>query len=376
MEDGEFKKLLSKYAAGDCDDEEKALVESWYLKFKPKDAVVLSEEKTGSDVMEIWNVLEKNANGNSGSALLWSKLSVAVLVVFTLSAFLYFQFSGRKKGKQEYSIEYAKEMQPGTDKAVLTLADGRKVNLDSIENGDILSQAGIKVVKSADGHLHYIADQNTTTAPTYNTIQTPNGGKYQITLPDGTEVWLDAASSLKYPTRFASGERKVELSGQAYFEVAKDKSKPFRVITAQQRIDVYGTHFNVCAYPEDDEVQTTLVEGSVKVGLLDNSLSSFIVPGQQSILKSNSFKFKQVDLEEALAWKEGFFAFTDEDVVASLNKLSRWYDVEIVCDEKLHAITLGGNISRSKNLYDVLRILQLTGKIKFNVEGRRIIAMP
>lgn len=377
MQEVEVNYLLKRYEAGECTEVEKALVESWYLKYRTTTVTTLSETEAESDILEIWNALEKSAGG-SKRIILWSKFTVAALIVFTLSALLYFTFNRQKQQKPKDSLAKAKQIIPGTDKAVLILADGTRVNLDDKENGQIASQSGIKIVKTADGHLHYtVVDTKTKKIGiSYNTIETPKGGKYQITLPDGSEVWLDAASSLRYPTKFIAKERKVELSGQAYFEIAKDKNKPFRVVTDKQQIEVFGTHFNVNAYSDEKEALTTLLEGSVKVGLLNNGKGNFIKPGEQAVLKGNNFEVKAVDVDAVVAWKNGNLIFDGEEAGILLNKLSRWYDVEFVCDEKLRDVKLGGKISRSKNLYDVLRILQLTRKINFEVQGRRIIAMP
>ncbi|TKC03675.1 FecR family protein [Pedobacter frigoris] len=381
MQEVEVKYLLKKYESGECTEAEKALVESWYLKYRATTVKTLSEAETESDILEIWSALEKSAGG-SKRIILWSKLAVAALIVFTLSAMLYFTFNGGKPQKSKdnlNSLSKAKQIIPGTDKAILILADGTKIDLDDKANGQIANQSGIKIEKTADGHLHYTVTETDKTKKagiSYNTIETPKGGKYQITLPDGSEVWLDAASSLRYPTKFVAKERKVELSGQAYFEIAKDKTKPFKVITDKQQIEVFGTHFNVNAYSDEKEVLTTLLEGSVKVGLLNNDKGNFIKPGEQAVLKENKFQVKAVDVETVVAWKNGDFVFENEEAGILLNKLARWYDVQFVCDEKLRDIKLGGKISRSKNLYDVLRILQLTRKINFEVQGRRIIAMP
>ncbi len=379
MQPLEIKQLLKRYAEGKCTEEEKALVESWYLQYKEENPKILSESEYESDINEI---LKKLGKGNGPRRIiLWSYISVAALVLFTLSATLYL-FFGKENRNDEYAHKFnvAKDIAPGGNKAVLTLADGSKVNLTDVGNGEVSKQTGFKIVKTASGHLHYIIDPSFESKQsqevTYNTIETPNGGQYQITLPDGSEVWLDAASSLRYPTKFSKNERKVELTGQAYFEIAKDPSKPFRVISNKQRVEVYGTHFNVNGYKDQLETITTLLEGSVRVSLLNDKVGNLLRPGEQAKLVADRFEVGPADVDEAIAWKNGYFVFPDEDVSAVLNKIARWYDVEVICDKRLEGTKIGGTISRSKNLSEVLRVLQLTKKIKFKVEERRIVAMP
>lgn len=379
MQPLEIKQLLKRYQEGTCTEDEKSLVESWYLQYKVENPKILSESEYESDINEI---LAKLDSGNKPPRIiLWSYISIAALILVTMSVtwFLYFA-KQNKDDLQGHKFNIAKDISPGGNKAVLTLADGSKVNLTDLGNGEIAKQAGLKIVKTANGHLHYIVNSTSDGSEkqeiSYNTIETPNGGQYQITLPDGSNVWLDAASSLRYPTKFSKNERKVELTGQAYFEIAKSKDKPFRVISNKQQVEVLGTHFNINAYKDQPETITTLLEGSVKVGLLNDKTSNLLRPGQQAKLIADRFELAQVDVEEAIAWKNGYFVFPDEEVSSVLNKIARWYDVEVVCDNKLDGIKIGGTISRSKNLSEVLRVLQLTKKIKFKVEERRIIAMP
>jgi len=379
MQPLEIKQLLKRYQEGTCTEDEKSLVESWYLQYKVENPKILSESELESDINEIFGMLD---SGNKPRRIiLWSYISVAALILVTLSVTWYLYFTKQNKDDlQEHKFNVAKDIRPGGNKAVLTLADGSKVNLTDLGNGEVAKQAGLKIVKTANGHLHYIVNSTSEGTEeqetTYNTIETPKGGQYQITLPDGSKVWLDAASSLRYPTKFSKNERKVELTGQAYFEIAKSKDKPFRVISNKQQVEVLGTHFNINAYKDQLETITTLLEGSVKIGLLNDKTGNLLRPGQQAKLIADRFEVAQVDVEEAIAWKNGYFLFPDEEVSTALNKIARWYDVEVVCDKKLDGVKIGGTISMSKNLSEVLRVLQLTKKIKFKVEERRIVAMP
>ncbi|WP_316753767.1 FecR family protein [Pedobacter gandavensis] len=377
MESGKLKELLNRYLSNDCTEAEKAFVETWYNKHIPLNPVKLSEAEMEADVDAIQQVLDR-VGGQSHRLILWTRISAAALVVLSLSAYLYFNFPGKQ------SPDYANKtaITPGGDKAMLTLSDGSKISLTDIKSGEIAIQSGLKISKSENGQISYSSVTKSKTehggqqAPEYNTIETPRGGKFQILLPDGSLVWLDAASSLKYPVVFAGKERKVELTGQAYFEVAKSKGKSFKVLSANQEVEVLGTHFNVNAYANQPSIITTLLEGSVNVNLKNTKSGQRLKPGQQAALTGQLIRVEEVDVEQAIAWKNGYFAFERDDLRTVFNKLERWYDVEITTEGTFDHFTIGGNISRTKSLAEVLRVLQLTRKIKFKTEGRRIIAMP
>ncbi|MCX2450138.1 FecR domain-containing protein [Pedobacter sp. PLR] len=381
MQSGKLKELLSRYLSNDCTAAEKAFVETWYNKYDTLNPMKLSEAEMEADVDAIQKVLSR-VGGQSHRLILWSRISAAALVILSLSALLYLYFPGKQS--PDYAHHTEADIKAGGDKAVLTLSDGSKISLTDIKSGEIAVQSGLKISKSEDGQIVYSSVAKSKTnqgqqAPEYNTIETPRGGKFQILLPDGSLVWLDAASSLKYPVVFAGKERKVELSGQAYFEVAKSKGKSFKVLSANQEVEVLGTHFNVNAYANQPSVITTLLEGSVNVNLKNSKNSKSgkrLKPGQQAALTGQLFQVEEVDVEQAVAWKNGYFAFERDDVRTVLNKLERWYDVEISSEGTFDDIKIGGKISRTKSLSEVLRVLQLTRKIKFKTEGRRIIAMP
>ena len=190
-------------------------------------------------------------------------------------------------------------------------------------------------------------------------------------LPDGTNIWLNAASSVKFPVVFSQSERRVELQGEAYFEVAKDKSKPFIVTTSGQSVTVLGTHFNISSYPDDSETKTTLLEGSVKVNALGSS--KIIKPGEKAVRTKKGFEVSRADVEETMAWKNGYFRFSDEQMEDVTRKLSRWYNVEFVFEGQPSAERFNGIISRNKNLGQVLKMLEKTKAIHFQKRGRRII---
>lgn len=274
----------------------------------------------------------------------------------------------------------AHDIPPGGNKAILTLADGKTITLNEAANGELVKAEGIVIRKTGQGQLVYEVAGNDAGAATdtYNTISTPKGGTYQVILPDGTKVWLNAASTLKFPTSFvALNERKVELSGEAYFEVTKDIRQPFKVLTTKQEVQVLGTHFNISSYADESIVKTTLLEGSVKVkNLLGVKEANVILkPGQQAIVNEGEIKVTKADVDEVLAWKNGVFVFNDEPLESIMKKVSRWYDVEVVYEGVDKNKLFGGSVSRFDNVSKVLRQLELTGGVHFKVEEGRIIAM-
>ncbi|WP_316748155.1 FecR family protein [Pedobacter gandavensis] len=302
--------------------------------------------------------------------------AAAILIIVGISAYFFLNNVNPQDQKVAAAIV------PGSNTATLTLADGRKINLTDATNGAIVEQAGIQITKSADGQLQYkvhgteVAENQSTT---YNTIATPGGGQYQVILPDGTKVWLNALSSLRFPMSFISlSERKVELTGEAYFEVEKDKAHPFKVITEGQEVQVLGTHFNINSYKDEGAIKTTLLEGSVKV------LSTYtakgmkpaeviIKPGEQAILNKQGIAVIKKDVEQVLDWKEGDFIFQHESLKEIMNKIGRWYNVKVIYDDDVNtALTFSAQISRSKAITEILKNLESTGEVKFEIMGSTI----
>lgn len=319
---------------------------------------------------------------NQKSSGLKTYLAIAATVVVMVSTGLFFFFNHKNQSGESLYAGSKHDFPPGGNKAVLTLADGTVINLDEANTGAIASQAGIKITKTKDGQLIYhISPLNTGASKTedtaeealpYNTITTPRGGQYQVNLPDGTKVWLNAASSLRYPVLFGSKERKVELSGEAYFEVAKDKIKPFRVLSNQQVVEVLGTHFNINSYHDEENTRTTLLEGSVKVFSHLAKQSILLKPGEQSQVEGSSLSVKAIDADGAIAWKNGFFVFNAENIPSVMRKISRWYDLEVIYEGNVNDQDLAGSVSCFKNVSEVLNTLELTGLVHFKMEGRRI----
>lgn len=308
----------------------------------------------------------------------WKYASVAALVVLVACGYLLFRDRGgkpvagiRKMPSQPIQIK------PGGNKAVLTLADGREILLDSAHSGNIAEQAGVKVIKSEDGQISYLG-QPGFEETMFNTISTPIGGQYQIVLADGSKVWLNAASSLRYPASFAGKERIVELKGEGFFEVAHDASKPFKVQVNGTTVEVLGTKFNINGYSDEPSLKATLLEGKVKIE--NGSVARFLKPGQQAVVE-NSGKVgivNNADIEEAIAWKNGKFIFNGNDIHSVMRQISRWYAItvqyngQIPDDEFIGVIP----IPRSENISTVLDLLKKTGAVNFKVNGRNVIVSP
>lgn len=304
---------------------------------------------------------------------IWMRVAAAAVVLLIITSYWFLD-------KKNYNIENAKVMNgsekyapilPGGNHAILTLADGKIFMLDSVQNGNV--QHGILKIKKQSGLLIFerIA-QNSIVEVSFNMLSTPRGGQYKIVLPDESEVWLNAYSSLRFPTVFSENVRVVELKGEAYFEVAEDRSKPFHVKVGDMQVNVLGTRFNINAYSDEYTIKTSLLEGSVK--LYDGKLSYLLKAGQQGILskEENTLKIKEVDMNEVVAWKNGLFQFDGADITDIMNQISRWYNVEIIYSARIPDRRFEGKISRNAQLSDVLKILELSD-VKFTVEGNKII---
>lgn len=264
------------------------------------------------------------------------------------------------------------EILPGKERALLSLADGTRVSLDSIHNGVLALQGGI-TAKIVNGKLMYEGKGNTVL---YNTINTPKGGQYQFSLPDGSKVWLNAASSITFPVAFIEMDRNVRITGEAYFEIAKDKSKPFILdIDGQSKVEVLGTSFNVNSYKGESAIRTTLVEGHVIIKTKDRF--THLYPGDQALTFTNKSDINfghNVNLEEVLAWKNGLFNFDGADVRQFMRQLERWYDIDVTYEGAVPAIEFQGKMYRDVPLSEVLKVLEKAG-VKFRMEKRTIVIL-
>ncbi|WP_343704114.1 FecR domain-containing protein [Chitinophaga sp.] len=276
----------------------------------------------------------------------------------------------------QQNITPRQDIAPGGDHAVLTLADGSTITLDSAGNGSLSTQGGTTIYKHAGGRLAYQAGGAPETVQ-YNTLSTPRGGKYQVLLPDGTSVVLNAASSLRFPTAFSGSSREVELNGEAYFEVAKNAAAPFRVKVQAaggpgRTIDVLGTSFNVMAYQDEPVMRTTLVSGAVKVTA--EGAPALLQPGQQAVIsntQSGGIKVEKAALDEALAWTHNEFYFSNTNIYSIMRQISRWYNVDVSYEDSLH-VFLNGNIRKNVPASQVFKMLELTGEVQFSTVNGQV----
>jgi ferric-dicitrate binding protein FerR (iron transport regulator) len=270
------------------------------------------------------------------------------------------------------------DIRPGTNKAILTLANGRQILLDSSQNGSIARQGATTVIK-LNGIISYSRDGRqgaNDEAPLYNTITTPRGGQYELVLPDGSRVWLNSASSLRFPTAFRGTRREVELTGEGYFEIEKDGARPFTVRVDHMKVQVLGTSFNTMAYADESTINTTLVDGAVIVA--GGGLQKKLQPGEQAVFDSagRQLSVRKTDIRQAIAWKTGLFEFDNTDLATILRQLARWYDIEIVYRVRPEKTPLGGNISRNLHLKEVLDLLEANGINHFKIEGKKVFVLP
>ncbi|UYQ94460.1 DUF4974 domain-containing protein [Chitinophaga horti] len=291
----------------------------------------------------------------------------AAAAVLVLAATATYQFWPRPQAPAVAAARYANDVQPGSNRAVLTLDDGKQVVLDDAGNGQI-AQQGQYIANIAPGRIAYTVNSTIPGPLKYNKLSTPKGGKFQLVLPDGTEVWLNANSSLYYETTLSGNERVVELRGEGYFKVAPHVLRPFIVkMPGGRKVEVLGTEFNASAYEEDEVITTTLVNGAVKA---DGTL---LRPGQQARSGSNGVQLQQdADVTAAIAWKNGMFVFNDASIEDVMKQLDRWYDLEVVYEKGAVKERFNGTISREVPLSKVLELFELTGLVHFKINGKTI----
>jgi len=306
----------------------------------------------------------------------WKMLAAASVLLFVLTgAWFRFHHAASAPAQLVSKPAPAKKIVPGSNKATLTLADGSEITLDDTNKGDIAVQGGIRVVKTDNGVIAYNG-KNANSANMFNTIRTPRGGQYEVVLPDGTHAWLNSASSLRYPASFSGPRREVTLDGQGYFDVAPNKDHPFVVHTSRTDVNVLGTSFDVMAYADEPETNTTLIAGSVIVNHAGKKQQ--LNPGEQAHLDlaSESMTVRKPDVEEVIAWVNGKFQFGSSDIRSIMRQISRWYDVEVEYRGDLSDLHLSGVLSRKDDVSVLLDALQETGDVRFKMENNKIIVTP
>lgn len=370
-----INKLLKKYITGTISDREKQELIDLYHKLSDRNAEFPDDRDSVRDRM----LLRLN-NEILPAKRIWNftklrNIAASVIIVITCAGIYMYSRPVVKPEIAKQPVE-KQTILPGTNVATLTLANGESIALNTAGKGKLAVQGNTVITKNAAGEISYQATESNTTNATpvaYNTMTTPPGGQFTVILPDGSKVWLNAASSLKFPDRFEGAERHVELTGEAYFEIFKNANAPFTVSAENTNIQVLGTRFNVMAYKNEPSVKTTLLEGAVS--LTANKKQKILVPGQQAIASKtgNDVSLQSVNMEDAIAWKNGYFSFRKENIRTAMNKVARWYNVEVEYRGDLGDKVLGGTISRAENITTLLDYLALTGIASFKIEGRKII---
>nr|WP_199082259.1 FecR domain-containing protein [Pedobacter sp. ASV19] len=424
--------LLATKAAGELNAEELSELEAW------KDIAPINRETADevsvhgftADLLNNWK--QEKADHSLGRVkqqikrknlrVLWPRIAAAAAILLVVGAGVFFYTQRHLEGSAATRDLLANDIKPGGNKAYLILSNGKRLSLSDVANGELAKEAGVEITKTADGQVIYTTrhpEGGTTEGPVsgsgdlsspgfprhdggrvgmtgvaLNTIETPRGGQYQIRLPDGSKVWLNAASKLIYPVSFnGRGQRVVELSGEAYFEIFKNKLQPFVVKSKNQEVTVLGTHFNINSYTDEPGTKTTLLEGSVSIRHLEGSAATrdlsyrrddargqdgvVIKPGEQALLTNNKLKVFTVDADEAIAWKNGLFAYKNTPLQNVMRQIARWYDVDIIYQNNdLPQKLLSGSVSRYDQVSGILKAIESTGTARFKIEGRKITVLP
>ncbi|CAM4160563.1 FecR family protein [Pedobacter westerhofensis] len=380
----EFLDLYEKCLSGLCSEAERDLLKSYTDELKLSDGQW--DEGDGSQAQvyhRIWEKLRQSRNPDvplkKNNNHIWLK-AAAVIILGSTAVWVSNPLPKSVSLVKQTKIKPAPaQIQPGGNKALLTLANGSRIILTDAKKGILTTQSGAQVTKSGDGILvyqpHTTAEGKSAIVPVeMNMISTPRGGQYQLVLADGTKVWLNAASVLKYPAQFTGNERRVELKGEAYFEVHKNPAAPFIVHTSGQEVRVLGTHFNIKAYSDETLVKTSLLQGRVDIS--SGGKTTSLLPGFEAISTQGSTRVMEADVQQSIAWKKGLFQFNNATIEEVMHQISRWYDADIVITKKpLPLRQFTGTISRQEPINEILAMLSYTG-VKFSVRDKQILVQP
>ncbi|WP_316812367.1 FecR family protein [Pedobacter heparinus] len=381
MEKEKLSELLEKMESGTATAEEVAMYNRLYMHFqKVEDWDITTMGERAEIEEELYAKITAGiqvAPKRTGSYPFFKYAAAAAAIFMAISIGIYFFKANHSPVIREQASKLVgtHDRSPGGNKATLTLANGTKISLTDATNGDLVKQSNISITKTADGQLAYkvsgAVKRPGNAASEFNSISTPNGGQYQVLLSDGSKVWLNDASSLKFPTVFTGEARSVELTGEAYFEVSKNEKMPFTVKANGMQVLVLGTHFNVMAYPDEKQVKTTLLEGAVKLIHADDV--AFLKPGQQATITENGagYQVSKADVASAMAWKNGYFLLDNASLPQLMRQISRWYDVDVIYAANLKDHEFVGEVSRKYSLMKILKILELSG-VTFKLEGRTL----
>jgi len=391
--------LTAKFFAGTCTEDEKMELARWIKETPDQElAQVLervwddfeSEKQMPDDVSDriLNNILFSSpeipldGDDQAGEPVryLWPRMAAAAVVILLLGLYWWAGLNQKQPAGQPTQVPTeigSADLPPGGNKAILTLGDGSSIILDTAQNGNLAHQGNTQIIKSKKGELVYNSSGVAEQATVLNTLSTPKGGEYHIILSDSTKVWLNAASSLRFPIAFKGKERQVEITGEVYFEVAPNAKMPFVVKAGTSEITVLGTHFNVMAYPDEKILKTTLLEGSVRISNAGKSI--MLTPGQQARVKAVSDHpisvLDHIDTQKEMAWKNGYFEFRDDNLQNVMRQISRWYDVEIIYEGAPGEETFTGRLPRNGNVSKIFKILSLSG-VKCSIQGKSVVVNP
>lgn len=383
-----IKNILEKSREGICTEKEIKLLTEWYISFEwttfdneiTKEEVQLMKDKT-------WEALQKDIAAESEIVLKGKIVSIlphrwwiaaACIILLFLGTYTFYISSNKNKSNETAEAKKANkdDIISGGNKARLTLGDGTTILLDSASNGNLANQGNMQVIK-LDGEISYSkGNAGIHDEVLYNTITTPNGGKYKLLLADGSKIWLNAASSLRFPASFTGKERKVFLTGEGYFEIAENKAMPFKVdVSGKGEVEVLGTHFNITSYSDDELINTTLLVGSIRMLSKKTNTQIRLKPGQQAELndKGTLSVNHTPDIDAIMAWKDDKFVFQKLKLKEIMRQLERWYDIDVLYNNIVSDDEYVGIISRKVKLSEILRLLQSTGSNRFRIQGKTVI---
>ena len=414
MSISQIKNLLDSYIAGSATQQEQQLVEQWLEENDQQNTEwqLMNNKDKAAWLLQLYRDIDNSITPKDAgwqdddtidSSLAWYKkfwLPVAAALIVSIGAGIYYFLLPQQERATPVSViapQLQNDALPGTNKAILMLDNGKTILLDDSQDGVLVKQGGTAVSKQGENLMYKGKGNNDKDAPVvFNTLTTPRGGQYKLVLADGSKVWLNASSSIRYPVSFAGNERKVEITGEVYFEISQlsvdglkgkaTKRIPFIVKVNMlgregAEVEVLGTHFNINAYDDEDAISTTLLEGSIKISPPrpnEKSLEAVIItPGQQARLNKNGLLqlVKEVNIEETVAWKNGLFMMNGAAIPAVLRQLARWYDVDIVYGNGIPEGRITGDIPRDMNLSEVLKVMELSG-VHFKIDNKKIIVNP
>lgn len=379
-----FSAMLERYKNGTATPAEKDFIEKYFERFESEPDVLdgfskAEREGLQQEIQEKLHASMKQSTGAKVKALpRFRKWQVAASVILFLSLIGITYMTTNRKNKQldtglvkEQPVK--NDIIPGGSRAVLTLGDNSQIILDDVKNGMIAEQGRTSILKTGDGQIAYNAEDGTDETVAYNTLTTPVAGQYKLALPDGSIVWLNASSSLHFPARFSARERRVRLTGEGYFEVKHNEAWPFIVEVEGMEVHDLGTEFNINAYPDETGIQTTLVNGLASVKNAGETV--VLQPGKAAIVNAENTSVKNVDIAITTAWKNGMFLFKDTDIKTIMRQVARWYDAEINYKGNVPDL-FNGEIPRSVNVSELLKLLELTNRVHFVIEGKKITVTP